>query len=351
MTSHQTLRIVDASLNRVGEGLRFLEDIARLMLDDTELTQKLKNLRHELIAGEPTFHQQLLRWRDAEGDVGKDVEVPGETKGREISSLLVANSRRVQEALRTLEELAKVPSMSPVLDREKFKQARFNLYGIERELMSRLMRQDKLKKLSGLYVIIDMQVLAGRRPLKMAEQAIRGGATTIQLRDKLLSKDKLLLTAQELKNLCAAHSVLFIVNDYLDVALAVDADGLHVGQEDLPAKVARELLPLDKLLGVSATTVEQAALAQAEGADYVAVGAIYPTPTKGAAKAVGLEILRQVRQAVSVPVVAIGGINQDNAADVIAAGADSVAVISAVLSAVSPEAAARQIAEKFETRA
>ncbi len=136
----------------------------------------------------------------------------------------------------------------------------------------------------------------------------------------------------------------------LDIALAVDADGLHVGQGDLPVKVARQLLPLDKILGISTTTVEQAVAGLAEGADHVAVGSIYPTPTKKTAVGVGLERLRQVRQAVSVPLVAIGGINKDNVADVIAAGADSVAVISAVLAADSPETAARQIAEKFEAR-
>ncbi len=350
MTSQQTLRIIDASLNRVGEGLRFLEDIARLLLDDAMLTQQLKTMRHELIVRDSSFHRQLLQSRDSEGDVGRDTGVAGEAKKKELPALLVANARRVQEALRTLEELAKVPATELGLDSEKFKQARFELYAIERALMSRLLRQDKLKQLSGLYVIIDTEMLRGRSHVEVTLQAVRGGARVIQLRDKFLSKGKLLSMAQELRNLCAAHNVLFIMNDYLDIALAVDADGLHVGQGDLPVKVARRLLPLDKILGISTTTVEQAIAGLAEGADHVAVGSIYPTPTKKTAVGVGLERLHQVRQAVSAPLVAIGGINKDNVADVIAAGADSVAVISAVLAADSPETAARQIAEKFEAR-
>jgi len=129
---------------------------------------------------------------------------------------------------------------------------------------------------------------------------------------------------------------------------------LHFGQNDLPVSVARKLLPIDKILGCSTTTVDQATTAEFEGADYIAVGSMYPTPSKTStstpAKVVGLEILRQVRQAVTLPVVAIGGITMDNAAEVIAAGADSVAVISAVLEAEAPEEAARQIVTKLEVR-
>ncbi len=147
-----------------------------------------------------------------------------------------------------------------------------------------------------------------------------------------------------------AKDVLFIVNDYLDIALAVDADGLHVGQDDLPARVARRLLPIGKVLGCSVTTVEQAVAAQSEGADYVAASAIYPTASKETVEIVGLETLRQIRKAVTLPLVAIGGINENNAAEVMAAGADSVAIISAILGAESPEKAAREIIAKIERR-
>jgi len=151
------------------------------------------------------------------------------------------------------------------------------------------------------------------------------------------------LIAQQLKNLCAEHKVLFIVNDYLDIALAAGADGLHLGQDDLPVKEARRLLPIDKILGCSTTTVDQAITAKTDGADYIAVGSIYPTASKETAQVVGLERLRETRQAVDLPLVAIGGINKDSAAEVIAAGADSVAVISAILQAGNVKEATGEI--------
>lgn len=348
--SKQTLRIIDASLNRLGEGLRFLEDLARLQLNDATLTQQLKTMRHELLRSDQAFQQQLLQARNSAGDVGVDIEVPGEEKQRELPTMVVANARRAQESLRTLEELSKIPSAPPELDPEKFKQARFRLYTIERNLLSRLLRRDKTKHITGLYVIIDTQALKGRSHLEVTSQVISGGAKIIQLRDKLQSKKELLAIAHQLRSLCAEHNVLFIINDYLDIALATEADGLHLGQNDLPIKVARQLLPIDKILGGSVTTEDQAITAEAEGADYIAVGSIYPTTYKKTATVVGVERLRQVRQAISLPLVAIGGINKDNAAEVMAAGVNSVAVISAVLEAESPEEAARQIIDSFGAR-
>jgi len=347
--SKQTLRIIDANLNRIGEGLRFLEDLARLLLNDATLTQQLKTMRHEMLRGDWSFQQQLLQARNSEGDVGISIEAPGEEKQRELPIMLVANARRVQESLRVLEEMAKIPEVK--LNSEKFKQARFTLYTIEQALLSKLMRQDKIKRLPGLYVIIDTKALIkGRSHIDVASQAIQGGAKTIQLRDKLQSKKELLPIAQQLKNLCAGHDVLFIVNDYLDLALATDADGLHLGQSDLPTAVARKLLPIDKILGCSTTTVNQAINAESEGADYIAVGSIYPTTSKETVEVVGLDRLRQIRQAVTLPLVAIGGITKDNVAEVMAAGADSVAVISAIVQAKDVEEAAREIAETLEVQ-
>ncbi|MFC2066634.1 thiamine phosphate synthase [Chloroflexota bacterium] len=343
--SSQLLRIIDANLNRIGEGLRFLEEMARLLLDDAALTKQLKNMRHEMLKGDRPLYQQLLQSRDSEGDVGIDIETPGEEKQRELPASVLANARRVQEGLRVMEELAKTPGIS--LDSEKFKQARFALYTIEKTLLSRIMRRDKISDLRGLYLVIDTQALEGRSHTEVAGQAIRGGAKIIQLRDKVLSTKELLPVAQELRNLCAEHNVLFIINDYLDLALAVDADGLHLGQDDLPVGIARRLLPIDKLIGISVYTVDQATAAQNEGADYIAVNAIYPTASKDHVEVVGLERLRQIKAAVSLPLVAIGGISKDNAAQVMAAGADSAAVISAVLGAEDVEKASRQIAARL----
>jgi thiamine-phosphate pyrophosphorylase len=346
--SHQILRIIDASMNRIGEGLRLLEDVARLLLDDAALTGQLKTMRHDLLRSELSFQQQLVASRDAAGDIGVDIGVPGEEKGRDLVLTVVANARRVQESLRTLEEMAKVPDTSGKLDAEKFKHARFRLYSVEQELLGRLARQEKTERLRGLYVIIDTAFVGGRSHSEVARQALKGGTSIIQLRDKTTDKGELLKIARELCTLCRENGALFIMNDYLDVAVAAGVDGVHLGQKDLPLKEARKLLPMDMILGCSTTSVEMAVTAEADGADYIAVGSMYPTSSKATAVVVGPDMLRQVRQATSRPLVAIGGINRDNVAEVIAAGADSVSVISAVVSANDPEEAARQIVDRLE---
>ena len=141
--SGQALRIIDANLNRIGEGLRVLEDIARMVLDDAALSQQLKDMRHEMVKVDLSLERQFLQARDSENDVGVDLEVAGEAKYKELSATVVANSRRVQEALRVMEELAKNPGVP--LESDKFKRARFNLYTIEKELFSKLTRQGEAK--------------------------------------------------------------------------------------------------------------------------------------------------------------------------------------------------------------
>jgi len=346
--ANQTLRIIDASLNRIGEGLRLLEDMARLLLNDVTLTQQLKTMRHELITGDWALNQQLLQARNAEGDVGIGLEAPQQAKEKALPEVVTANARRVQQSLRVIEELAKLPDIK--LDSQRFKQSRFDLYTIERNLISKLLRKDKVAGISGLYAIIDAQFLKGRRHVEVAEQVIKGGAKIIQLRDKTTDHRELLPIAQELKSLCAQHNVLFIVNDYLDLALAADADGLHLGQDDLPIPVARRLLSMDKILGCSVATVDQAITAQSEGADYIAAGAIYPTTSREATEVIGLDTLRLIKKKVGLPLVAIGGISQDNVIEALAAGADSVAVIGAILEAESPQETARQIVARLESK-
>ncbi|MDD5092960.1 MAG: thiamine phosphate synthase [Dehalococcoidia bacterium] len=326
------LRIVDANLNRLGEGLRVLEEIARFMLDDVKMSEKLKNMRHDLLVISPETHSRLLAARDSEGDVGRDIVVSSGSSREKVSDLVAANSKRAQEALRVLEEVVKLPEMPSDLAGREFEKARFSLYEIEKGLFLRLARHAMMEKLSGLYAIIDPQVLAGRvSEAEAARQVIEGGASVIQFRDKDRPRGELVPIARELKRICAQAQVLFIINDYVDLALAVDADGVHVGQTDLPLMVVRGILPLDKIIGCSANTVKQARKAEAEGADYLGVGAIYPTATKPDAGVVGLEGLRKIRAAVSLPIVALGGIDQNNAGEVIKSGADAVAAISAIL--------------------
>jgi thiamine-phosphate pyrophosphorylase len=193
-----------------------------------------------------------------------------------------------------------------------------------------------------LYVILDRSVAGGRDLDPILAAVLAGGAEMIQLREKTWPSGTLFPVAQRLRARCRAAGVPFIVNDRVDVALAVDADGVHLGQDDLPPAAARPLLKPGMILGLSTHSVEQAKTAQAAGADYVAVGSMFPTATKPEFLLVGPALAREVRPVVHVPLIGIGGITPDNAGDVIAAGVDGVAVISAVCAAPDPAAAARR---------
>jgi len=352
--SHQTLRIIDANLNRSSEGLRVLEDIARFLLNNFELRQRLRTLRHDLAQETESLSVRLLSQRDSEHDVGHPLssaekEFAVETTSlQELLDLVTANAKRVEESLRVIEELAKLPDLSSMLNSARFGQARFALYTLERDLISRISRRDKMERVVGLYVILDRQFLVGRNELDVAGQIIEGGARIIQLRDKQSKKRELLPVAQKLRDLCSQADVLFIMNDYLDLAMAVDADGLHVGQEDLPLPVIRRELPIDKIVGCSVTTIPQATKAQAEGTDYIAVGSIFPTATKDGTTVVGVDILKELKRTVSTPVVAIGGINQNNIGEVVSAGAYAVAVISAVLGEKDIKGAVQKLIAKMD---
>jgi thiamine-phosphate pyrophosphorylase len=197
-----------------------------------------------------------------------------------------------------------------------------------------------------LYVLTDRRAAGARALPDVVDAAIRGGATAIQLRDKQATTRELVELGRALLAITRPAGVPLIVNDRIDVALAINAEGVHVGQDDMPAPIARRLLGPDRLLGVSAGTVEEALQAQAEDADYLGTGDVYGTPTKAdAGVPIGVDGLAEVVRAVSIPVVAIGGIQAANAGAVIAAGAAGIAVISAVIGAADPEAAARRLRE------
>jgi thiamine-phosphate pyrophosphorylase len=197
-----------------------------------------------------------------------------------------------------------------------------------------------------VYVITDRRAAGERSLLEVVQAAIKGGATVIQLREKEAGTREMLRLGRALKDLTRASDLPLIVNDRLDVALALDAEGVHVGQDDMPAEVVRRLIGPDKILGVSAETVAQAREAEAAGADYLGVGDIFGTPSKPDAGApIGLARFAEIVRSVSIPVVGIGGVTLENAAAVIEAGAAGVAVISAVMGAADPEAAARRLRE------
>ena len=225
-------------------------------------------------------------------------------------------------------------------------QARRVLTRAEQKVAGEL-RAETAAKVRGLYVIVDPQATRGRPVREVAEAALRGGASVIQLRDKNGSKGQVLSEGLRLKSICDAHGALFIMNDDSGLALSSGAHGLHLGQEDMPVPEARRVAGQERIIGRSNNSVEEVVQSQAAGVDYIAVGAVFPTTTMGKADrpAVGVETLEKVRGMVDQPVVAIGGISESNAAEVVRAGADCVCVVSAVTLADDPEAAARRLAQ------
>jgi thiamine-phosphate pyrophosphorylase len=193
-----------------------------------------------------------------------------------------------------------------------------------------------------LYVILDRTASGGRDLMDVLDAAVAGGCRMVQLREKEWPSGRLLPLAERLRARCAVAGVTFIVNDRVDLALALGADGVHVGQDDLPARAARPLLRPGMILGVSTHDIAQARAAQADGADYVAVGSMFPTASKADFQLVGPDLIRKLRPEIRVPLVGIGGITHDNVGEVIAAGADGVAVIAAVGGAADPRAAAER---------
>lgn len=198
-----------------------------------------------------------------------------------------------------------------------------------------------------LYLCTDRKLMSTDTLEEAVEQAIKGGCTVVQLREKDCSSLEFYETAKKLRKMTQKYNVPLIINDRVDIALAVDADGVHVGQSDLPAKIVRQIIGEDKIVGVSAAKLSEAEKAVEDGADYLGIGAMYPTDTKTDARPVTLDELKEIRSAVDVPIVVIGGINQKTLHNFKNTGVDGLAVVSAVIAADNIEQAAHDMATMF----
>jgi thiamine-phosphate pyrophosphorylase len=197
-----------------------------------------------------------------------------------------------------------------------------------------------------LYLVTDRRLSRGRTTLEIVQAAVRGGVTCVQLREKNCSTREFVREALAVRDFLKASGVPLIINDRLDVAMAVGADGVHLGQTDMPLEMARAIVGDGMCIGISAESLENALAAERGGADYIGVSPIYDTPTKtDTAPPLGLEGLRDIRAAVGIPLVAIGGLKRDNAAEVVRNGADGIAVVSAIVAAEDPEKASRDLLE------
>lgn len=198
-----------------------------------------------------------------------------------------------------------------------------------------------------LYLVTDRMLMSTSTLCEAVEQAVLGGCTMVQLREKSISAISFYHLAKEIKQITYKHSVPLIINDRLDIALSVEAEGVHIGQSDIPASAARKIIGGDMLLGVSAASLPEAIRAQNEGADYLGVGAMFPTGTKNDAVAVSMNELQSIQRAVTIPIVAIGGINRENAYQLAHIGIDGLAVVSAILSQPDITKAAKELRNIF----
>ena len=335
MSHDPSLRILDANANRAREALRVLEDYARFALNDDELSAQLKGLRHDLAGAVGSLLPNAILHRDTANDVGTDNKTATEGRRANLADVVTAAGKRLGEALRVLEEVCKTLSPPAATALEAL---RYRHYILE-QAVARTLRPAGQFDAVRLYVLIS-EAQCKLPWLEAAEQAILGGADCLQLREKDIEGGELLKRARQFVDLCRAHNVLSIINDRPDIAMLSKADGVHVGQDDLPAHDVRRLIGHPMILGVSTHTLDQARHAQRNGADYIGVGPVFRSPTKPRDFLPGLDFARQVASTILLPSVAIAGITLANVDQVLATGISRIAVTSAVINSDNPRAAA-----------
>jgi len=347
-------RIIDANFNRAREAIRIIEDFCRFALDSDSLTGRAKQLRHELSAAIGKLDAgRLLSSRDTVGDVGAGKTADKQLVRSNLRDCFTAGCKRLTEALRTLAETTQTQDRSVADIIEKL---RFSAYKLEKDIVLFSEPAEKFKRVR-LYVIISsppafLQKKEGGPVdvIYLTHRCAAGGADCIQLRAKGIEDDKLFAIAVEFVQICKDAGILSIINDRADIAVATGADGVHLGQNDLPVEQARRLQLLPLIIGKSTHSLAQLRDACEQCPTYVSLGPVFATATKPTAEPVGLGYVRQATERLAgtgIGSVAVGGITLDNVEDVLAAGAVSIAVCSAVTETGDPTKACRALKEKI----
>jgi thiamine-phosphate pyrophosphorylase len=338
-----TLRVIDANANRAREALRVIEDYARFVLNSDALCAPLKQLRHDFTEVLRPFLDDAILHRDTPGDVGTTTKTVSESNRENINHVVTAAGKRLGEALRTIEEFLKTEDAPAASHIEKL---RYRFYDVEQRIARTL--HSAACGLAGLrlYVLIT-ESLCKKNWLDAAKEAIAGGADCLQLREKDLEASELLRRAKQLVKLCRDHNVISIINDRADIAMLSDADGLHVGQTDLPAIEARKLIGRHKILGVSTHNLEQARQAVEDGADYIGVGPMFKSSTKTRDIIPGLPYAREVATEIKIPAIAIAGITHENVDEVLSTGLRAVAVTASVIACDDVRSATQRLKAKL----
>ena len=339
------LRILDANLDRAREGMRIIEEWCRFGLNDEATTAQLKNLRQTIAQ----WHTPEIRAaRDTPGDMGTALTHAQESLRDSLGDVLQVNLARTQEALRVLEEYGKLHSLEMAA---ACKQMRYQLYTLDSQLMENFLttmdtetrRIQQLARSRTYLVTSPVPDLLG-----VVESALKGGIAIVQYREKQADDQTRLHIAHQMKALCHQYGALFIVNDRVDIAAASEADGVHLGQQDLPMEAARKILGKGIIVGRSTTNPQELQRALDEGADYIGVGPVHETPTKPGKAASGNDYVRYAAAHATMPWFTIGGLNADNLGPTLAAGATRVAVVRALMEASDPRAIARSLVEQTQ---
>lgn len=321
------MRLIDANINRASEGVRVLEDVARFYLNREELSSKARELRHKIRKTLPFSDSELLSSRNSEEDTGFDISQNSNLDNKtDLKALISANFKRAQEAVRVIEESLKTEGFNR--ESKIYESIRFELYTLEKQYFP---GENETFSLPDIYGLTYHECSLGRSNVEIVREMIKAGIKLIQYREKEASQKEKYQECLEIRKLTKEAGVTFIVNDDIDIARLVDADGVHIGQDDLPVAKVRELLGPGKIIGLSTHSPEQGKKAMKEGVDYIGVGPIYATKTKkNVCDPVGHKYLEWAGREVSIPFVAIGGIKEHNLHEIMQRGASSVALVSEI---------------------
>jgi len=338
-------RIVDANFNRAREAVRVVEEYCRFALNSATLSGRAKQLRHELSAAVGELDTgRLIAGRDTPGDVGVGRRVANQLERTTLKDCFTAGAKRLTEALRALSETIQMEN--PAVART-IEQLRYQAYTLEKDILLFGEPLERFRRVR-LYVIVTSDLPA--EVLSLASKCAAGGADCIQLRAKDLPDDRLFALAVEFVDICRELGSLSIVNDRVDIAVAAGADGVHLGQNDLPVEQARRLQSTPLIVGKSTHSQRELDAACASLPTYVSLGPVFPTPTKPTIDVAGPDYVRRGLERLAgtgVSHVAIGGITAENVGQVVRTGAERVAVCTAVTNAANPTDACRKLKEKI----
>ncbi len=339
-TNQDVAQLIDANLDRAREGLRVIEDWSRFGLNNKAFVIILKDWRQQLGREHHEFYKKA---RSTSTDRGAGLKHPAQSTRVHPKEIVAANFARVQEALRVLEEFTRITH--PELSRISA-DIRYKVYDLEIDILKASNHKIRLKILNNC----NLCLITRPHPqlLKTVSLALKAGVRMVQFRCKEGTDLENIRLAKDIASSCKSHNSLFIINDRIDIAIASNADGIHLGQEDIPIKIARELVGPEKIIGLSTHSVKQIESAEKEPCDYLGVGPIYKSHSKPNEKSIGTDFIKKVANQINIPWFAIGGINKVNISEINRLGARKIALINAIMSAEDPYTASKELLEKIK---